>query len=56
MREAATRLAPRPALVVIVWEAGHAWSAVRRTPIERVHDQPGGADRLIARSTGVEHM
>jgi hypothetical protein len=21
-----------------------------------VHDQPGGADRLIARSTGVEHM
>ncbi len=25
-------------------------------PIERVHDQPGGADRLVVRSTGVEHM
>jgi N-acyl-D-aspartate/D-glutamate deacylase len=24
--------------------------------LERVYDQPGGADRLIARSTGVEHM
>jgi N-acyl-D-aspartate/D-glutamate deacylase len=23
---------------------------------ERVYDQPGGADRLVARSTGVEHM
>jgi hypothetical protein len=21
-----------------------------------VHDQPGGADRLIVRSTGVQHM
>jgi hypothetical protein len=29
---------------------------VGTTPIERVHDQPGGADRLIVRSTGVEHM
>jgi N-acyl-D-aspartate/D-glutamate deacylase len=25
------------------------------TPVERVHDQPGGADRLLVRSTGVEH-
>ena len=25
------------------------------TPVERVHDQPGGADRLVVRSTGVEH-
>ena len=25
-------------------------------PVERVHDQPGGADRLVVRSTGVEHM
>ena len=25
------------------------------TPVERVHDQPGGADRLIVRSTGVAH-
>jgi len=23
---------------------------------ERVYDQPGGADRLVARSTGVEHI
>jgi N-acyl-D-aspartate/D-glutamate deacylase len=29
---------------------------VGTTPIERVTDQPGGADRLIVRSTGVEHM
>ncbi|MQY26183.1 N-acyl-D-amino-acid deacylase family protein [Nocardia aurantia] len=29
---------------------------VGTTPIERVHDQPGAADRLIVRSTGVEHM
>ncbi|TDC65011.1 amidohydrolase [Actinomadura sp. GC306] len=28
---------------------------VGTTPIERVHDQPGGADRLVVRSTGVEH-
>jgi N-acyl-D-aspartate/D-glutamate deacylase len=26
------------------------------TPVERVHDQPGGTDRLVVRSTGVEHM
>jgi N-acyl-D-amino-acid deacylase len=26
------------------------------TPAERVHDQPGGADRLIVGSTGIEHM
>ena len=25
-------------------------------PVERVSDQPGGADRLLVRSTGVEHM
>ena len=29
---------------------------VGTTPVERVHDQPGGADRLVVRSTGVEHM
>jgi N-acyl-D-amino-acid deacylase len=23
---------------------------------ERVHDQPGGADRLVVRSTGIEHV
>jgi N-acyl-D-aspartate/D-glutamate deacylase len=26
------------------------------SPLERVSDQPGGADRLVARSTGVEHV
>ena len=31
-------------------------SAVGATSLERVYDQPGGADRLIARSTGVTHM
>jgi N-acyl-D-aspartate/D-glutamate deacylase len=25
-------------------------------PVERVHDQPGGADRMIVRSTGVEQV
>ncbi|MFC5752238.1 N-acyl-D-amino-acid deacylase family protein [Actinomadura rugatobispora] len=29
---------------------------VGTTPVERVDDQPGGADRLVVRSTGVEHM
>jgi N-acyl-D-aspartate/D-glutamate deacylase len=29
---------------------------VGTAPVERVHDQPGGADRLLVRSTGVEHM
>lgn len=29
---------------------------VGTTPVERVSDQPGGADRLIVRSTGVEHV
>ena len=29
---------------------------VGTTPIERVTDQPGGADRLVVGSTGVEHM
>ncbi|MGW1028543.1 N-acyl-D-amino-acid deacylase family protein [Streptomyces sp. NPDC002577] len=31
-------------------------ATIGTTPIERVHDQPGGADRLVVRSTGVEHM
>jgi N-acyl-D-aspartate/D-glutamate deacylase len=26
------------------------------TPVQRVADQPGGADRLISRSTGVRHV
>lgn len=31
-------------------------ATVGTTPVERVHDQPGGADRLVVRSTGVAHM
>jgi N-acyl-D-amino-acid deacylase len=31
-------------------------ATVGTEPVERVHDQPGGADRLIVRSTGVEHV
>jgi N-acyl-D-aspartate/D-glutamate deacylase len=30
-------------------------STVGASAVERVHDQPGGADRLISRSSGVEH-
>ena len=29
---------------------------VGTTPVERVNDQPGGTDRLLVRSTGVEHV
>jgi N-acyl-D-aspartate/D-glutamate deacylase len=29
---------------------------VGTTQVERVHDQPGGADRLLVDSTGIEHM
>jgi N-acyl-D-aspartate/D-glutamate deacylase len=29
---------------------------VGTTPLERVYDQPGGADRLLVGSTGIEHM
>ena len=29
---------------------------VGTTPVERVYDQPGGADRLVVRSTGIEHI
>jgi N-acyl-D-amino-acid deacylase len=31
-------------------------TTVGTTPITRVHDQPGGADRLVVGSTGVEHV
>ncbi|SEG83907.1 N-acyl-D-aspartate/D-glutamate deacylase [Thermomonospora echinospora] len=31
-------------------------ATVGTTPVERVHDQPGGADRLVVRSTGIAHM
>ena len=31
-------------------------ATVGTTPVERVADQPGGADRLVVDSTGVEHM
>jgi N-acyl-D-aspartate/D-glutamate deacylase len=30
--------------------------SVGTTPVQRVYDQPGGADRLLVNSTGVEHM
>jgi N-acyl-D-aspartate/D-glutamate deacylase len=30
--------------------------AIGTTPVERVYDQPGGADRLVVRSTGVERV
>lgn len=30
--------------------------AVGTTPVERVYDQPGGADRLLVHSTGIEHV
>jgi N-acyl-D-aspartate/D-glutamate deacylase len=29
---------------------------VGTTPVERVYDQPGGADRLLVRSTGIDRM
>jgi N-acyl-D-aspartate/D-glutamate deacylase len=29
---------------------------VGTTPVERVYDQPGGADRLVVRSTGIDHV
>ena len=32
-----------------------SWTATRKV-VERAFDQPGGADRLIVDSTGVEHM
>jgi N-acyl-D-amino-acid deacylase len=31
-------------------------ATVGTTPVERVNDQPGGADRLVVRSTGIEHV
>jgi len=31
-------------------------ATIGASALERVYDQPGGADRLIARSTGVEHV
>jgi N-acyl-D-amino-acid deacylase len=31
-------------------------ATIGTTPVERVRDQPGGADRLLVGSTGVEHM
>jgi N-acyl-D-aspartate/D-glutamate deacylase len=30
--------------------------AIGASAVHRVYDQPGGADRLISRSTGVQHM
>jgi N-acyl-D-amino-acid deacylase len=37
---------------LVAFDAGQ----VGCTPVERVNDQPGGTDRLVVRSTGVEHQ
>jgi N-acyl-D-aspartate/D-glutamate deacylase len=37
---------------LVAFDAGQ----VGCTPVERVDDQPGGTDRLVVRSTGVEHQ
>ncbi len=31
-------------------------ATVGTTPVERAYDQPGGAERLLVRSTGIEHV
>jgi N-acyl-D-amino-acid deacylase len=31
-------------------------ATVGTTPSQRVYDQPGGSDRLVVNSTGIEHM
>lgn len=46
------RLAPGAAADVTVFDP----ERVGTQPIERVHDLPAGADRLVARSTGIEHV
>jgi N-acyl-D-aspartate/D-glutamate deacylase len=46
------RLAPGMAADVVVFDPEEVGSEVA----ERVHDMPGGADRLVARSRGIEHV
>ncbi|MBW2499945.1 MAG: amidohydrolase family protein [Deltaproteobacteria bacterium] len=46
------RLAPGAAADVVAFDP----RSVGTQPLERVHDLPTGADRLIARSTGIEHV
>ena len=46
------RLVPGAAADVVVFDP----DCVGTCPAERVHDLPTGADRLVARSTGIEHV
>ncbi len=46
------RLAPGCAADIVAFDP----DTVGTRPLERVHDLPTGADRLIARSTGIEHV
>jgi N-acyl-D-aspartate/D-glutamate deacylase len=46
------RLAPGAVADVVAFDA----KTVGTRPLERVRDFPAGADRLVARSTGIEHV
>jgi N-acyl-D-aspartate/D-glutamate deacylase len=46
------RLAPGAVADVVVFDP----QGVGSLPLERVHDFPAGTDRLVSRSTGVEHV
>ena len=68
LEDAVWRLTGHPAAAFRIAERGQVregWHAdlvafdpatVGTTPVARVHDQPGGADRLVVKSTGVEAM
>src|SRR5690606_14652421 len=46
------RLAPGAVADVVVFDPDR----VGTTALERIHDLPAGADRLVARSRGIEHV
>ncbi len=46
------RLAPGMAADLVAFDPG----TVGVAPLERVHDLPAGADRLVARSRGIHHV